>query len=107
MAIEITNGINKHPPRIDSLLIFGRDTLIHRTTKEEYYWMLMFEENIENLLFEWRVKTADDNRVGIANRFCPSNTSAFGLWCDRARSEKGYKMSLQQISISERTHKKA
>ncbi len=61
MAIEITNGINKHTPRIDSLLIFGRDALIHCTTKEEYYWMLMFEENIKNLLFEWRVETADNN----------------------------------------------
>ena len=61
VAFKITNGINKHTTLIDSLLIFGRDALIHRTTKEEYYWMLMFEENIENLLFEWRVKTADDN----------------------------------------------
>ena len=79
MAFKITNGINKHTPLIDSLLIFGRDALIHCTTKEEYYWMLMFEENIKNLLFEWRVKTADDNRVGFTDRFCPSNTSAFGL----------------------------
>lgn len=46
-------------------------------------------------------------RVGFTDRFCPSNTSAFGLWCDRARSEEGYKMSLQQIRISERAHKKS
>ena len=43
MAIEITNGINKHTPLIDSLLIFGGDALIHCTTKEEYDRMLMFE----------------------------------------------------------------
>ena len=43
VAFKITNGINKHTTLIDSLLIFGRDTLIHRTTKEEYDRMLMFK----------------------------------------------------------------
>ena len=43
VAFKITNGINKHTTLIDSLLIFGRDTLIHCTTKEEYDRMLMFK----------------------------------------------------------------
>lgn len=43
VAFKITNGINKHTPLIDSLLIFGRNALIHCTTKEEYDRMLMFK----------------------------------------------------------------
>ena len=61
VAFKITNGINKHTALIYSLLILGRDALIHCAAKEEYDRMLMFELTIENLLFVWRVKATDDN----------------------------------------------
>ena len=107
VAFVVSHSINKHTTFVYGFLILHRNSLVHSSTKEEYNGMFMFKKESEQSLFEWRVEAADDNRICFTNIFCPGNNSAFGFRCDRARSEEGYKMSLQQISISERTHKKA
>ena len=107
VAFIISYSIYKHTTFVYGFLILHRNTLVHSPTKEEYNGMFMFKKESEQFLFEWRVEAADDNRICFTNIFCPGNNSAFGFRCDRTRSEEGYKMSLQQISISERAHKKA
>ena len=66
----------------------------------------MFEQNIENPLFEGRMKATNNNGVGFAHHLCPSDTPIFGFERNSRRGKEGNKMAFQQVGISERTHKK-
>ncbi len=107
VATIIAHRNNQHSPLLYCLLVLRRDSLIHCTTEKEYYGVFMFEKEVENSFFEWRVKSADNHRVCFAHRFCPSNTSTFGFGRNRTRGEEGNKMMFPQIGISKRVHKKA
>ena len=107
MATIIAHRNNQHSPLLYCLLVLRRDSLIHCTTEKEYNGVFLFEKEVENSLFERRVKTADNNRVCFAYRFCPSNTAVFGFGRNRTRGKEGNKMAFPQIGISKRVHKKA
>ena len=107
MTANIAHRIYQHSPLVYCLLVLRRDSLIHCTTKKEYNGVFLFEKEVENSLFERRVKSADNHRVCFAYRFCPSNTAVFGFGCNRTRGKEGYKMAFPQIGISKRVHKKA
>ena len=62
--------------------------------------MLALEEKGQNLFFEWRVKTTDDNLVGLANGFCPLASELGVMWRRLAGGEECHKWSIQKLCIS-------
>lgn len=43
MALKITDGLYQHTTFIDCILKFCRHALVHCTTEEEYYRVLVFK----------------------------------------------------------------
>ena len=48
-----------------------RDLLIKCSSKHKNHGVMPFEQVVQNLFFEWGVKAADDNFVGLADVSCP------------------------------------
>ena len=62
--------------------------------------MMVFEQVVQNLFFEWGVKAANDNFVGLANGFGPSQRQLRVVWRRFPRSEECHQLSIEQVLIS-------
>ena len=54
-------------PLVKSRLQVWRNLLIECSPKRKNHGMMSFEQVVKNLFFEWGVKAADDNLVGLAD----------------------------------------
>ena len=62
--------------------------------------MVPFEQVVQDLFFEWGVKAADDDFVGLANGFGPSQSQLRVVWRCFPRSEECHQLSIEQVLIS-------
>ena len=62
--------------------------------------MVPFEQVVQNLFFEWGVKAADDDFVGLADGFGPLQRQLRVVWRCFPRSEECHQSSIEQVLIS-------
>ncbi len=62
--------------------------------------MMPFEQVIQNLFFEWGVKAAYDNFVGLADVGSPLQCQLRVVWRCFPRSEECHQLSVEQVLIS-------
>lgn len=75
------------------------DLLIKRSAERKNNRMLAFEQVVQNLFFEWGVKAADDNFVGLADRFSPLQRQLRVVWRCFPRGEECHQLSIEQVLI--------
>ena len=85
---------------IKSRLQMWRDLLIKYSSECENNGVLAFKQVVQNLFFEWGVKAADDDFVGLANRFGPLQCQLRVVWRCFPRSEECHQLSIEQVLIS-------
>ena len=62
--------------------------------------MMPFEQVIQNLFFEWGVKAADNDFVGLADVSSPLQRQLRVVWRCFTRSEECHQLSIEQVLIS-------
>ena len=67
MARVATERNKQQIPLVKSRLQVWRDLLIKRSAKRKNHGMMPFEQVVQNLFFEWGMKAADDDFVGLAD----------------------------------------
>ena len=67
MARVATKRNKQQIPLVKSRLQVWRNLLIKCSTERKNYGMVPFEQVVQNLFFEWGVKAADDDFVGLAD----------------------------------------
>ena len=73
---------------IKSRLQVRRDLLIKCSAECENNGVLAFEQVVQNLFFEWGMKAADDDFVGLADVSCPLQRQLRVVWRCFPRSEE-------------------
>lgn len=63
--------------------------------------MLVFEQNVEDSLFEGRVEAADDHIVGLAYLLCPLHGTLRHLLGRFARGKEGDQVAVEQLFITQ------
>ena len=63
----------------------------------------MFEENMKDFFFEWGVKAANDNFVGLADVGSPLQCQLRVVWRCFTRSEECHQSSVEQVLISDQS----
>ena len=71
MACVATERNEQQIPLVKSRLQVWRNLLIKCSTERKNHGMMPFKQIVQNLFFEWGVKAADDNFVGLADVSCP------------------------------------
>ena len=66
MARVATKRNKQQIPLVKCCLQVWRDLLIKRSSERKNNRMLAFEQVVQNLFFEWGVKAADNDFVGLA-----------------------------------------
>ena len=67
MACVATKRNKQQITLIKSRLQVRRDLLIECSSKRKNHGVVPFKQVVQNLFFEWGVKAADDNFVGLAD----------------------------------------
>ena len=67
MARVATKRNKQQIPLVKSRLQVWRDLLVKCSAECENHGVLMFKQIIQNLFFEWGVKAADDDFIGLAD----------------------------------------
>ena len=67
MARVATKRNKQQIPLVKCRLQVRRNLLIKRSSECENHGVLMFKQIIQNLFFEWGMKAADDDFVGLAD----------------------------------------
>ena len=67
MACVAAKRNKQQIPLVKSGLKVWRDLLIKRSSKCKNHGMMVFEQVVQNLFFEWGVKAADNDFVGFAD----------------------------------------
>ena len=88
MARVATKRNKQQLPLVKSRLQMWRDLLIKRSSECENHGVFMFEENVKDFFFEWGVKAADDNFVGLADGFGPLQRQLRVVWRCFTRCEE-------------------
>ena len=71
MARVATKRNKQQIPLIKSRFQVWRDLLIKSSSECKNHGVMPFEQVVQNLFFEWGVKAADDNLVGLADVSSP------------------------------------
>ena len=100
MARVATKRNKQQIPLVKSRLQVWRNLLIKRSAECKNYGMTPFKQEVQNLFFEWGVKAADDDFVGLANRFSPLQRQLRVVWRCFPRSEECHQLSIEQVLIS-------
>ena len=100
MARVATERNKQQIPLVKSRLQVWRDLLIKCSSKCKNDGMMVFEQVVQNRFFEWGMKAADDDFVGLANEFGPSQSQLRVVWRCFPRSEECHQSSIEQVLIS-------
>ena len=84
----------------ESRLQVWRDLLIECPSKCKNNGVVPFEQVVQNLFFEWGVKAADDDFVGLADASSPLQRQLRVVWRCFPRSEECHQLSIEQVLIS-------
>ena len=100
MARVATKRNKQQIPLVKSCLQVWRNLLIECSAECENNGMMVFEQVVQNLFFEWGVKAADDNFVGLADVSSPLQRQLRVVWRSFPRSKECHQRSIQQVLIS-------
>ena len=100
MARVATKRNKEQIPLVKSRLQVRRDLLIKCSSKCKNHGMMPFEQVIQNLFFEWGVKAADNDFVGLADVSSPLQRQLRVVWRCFTRSEECHQLSIEQVLIS-------
>ena len=67
MARVATKRNKEQITLVKSSLQMWRDLLVECSSKCKNHWVLAFKQVVQNLFFEWGVKAADNDLVGLAD----------------------------------------
>ena len=90
MARVATKRNKQQIPLVKSGLKVWRDLLIKRSSKCKNHGVMPFKQIVQNLFFEWGMKAADNDFVGLANRFSPLQRQLRVVWRCFPRSEESH-----------------
>ena len=88
MARVATKRNKQQIPLVKSRLQVRRDLLIKCSSECKNHGMMSFEQVVQNLFFEWGVKAADDNFIGLADVGSPLQCQLRIVWRCFPRSEE-------------------
>lgn len=100
MACVATKRNEQQIPLVKSCLQARWDLLIKCSSKRKNRGVMPFEQVVQNLFFEWGVKAADDDFVGLADGFGPLQCQLRVVWRCFPRSEECHQSSVEQVLIS-------
>lgn len=100
MSRVATKRNKQQIPLVKSRLQVRRDLLIECSAECKNHGMMSFEQVVQNLFFEWGVKATDNDFVGLANGFGPSQRQLRVVWRCFPRSEECHQLSVEQVLIS-------
>ena len=80
MASVATKRNKQQIPLVKSRLQVRRDLLIKSPPKRKNHGMVPFKQVVQNLFFEWGVKAADDDFVGLADASSPLQCQLRVVW---------------------------
>ena len=100
MARVATKRNKQQISLVKSRLQVWRNLLVKCPSKCKNHGMAAFKQIVQNLFFEWGVKAADDNFVGLANGLCPLASELGIVWRRLAGGEECHKWSTQKLCIS-------
>ena len=83
-----------------SRLQVWRDLLIKRSAECKNHGVMPFKQVVQNLFFEWGMKAADDNFVGLADGFSPLQRQLRVVWRCFSRGEECHQLPVEQVLIS-------
>ena len=84
----------------ESRLQVWRDLLIECPSECKNHGMMPFKQVVQNLFFEWGVKAAYDDFVGLADVSSPLQRQLRVVWRCFPRSEECHQLSIEQVLIS-------
>ena len=84
----------------ESRLQVWRDLLIECPSKCKNNGVVPFEQVVQNLFFEWGVKAADDDFVGLADASSPLQRQLRVVWRCFPRCEECHQLPVEQVLIS-------
>ena len=100
MARVATKRNKQQITLIKSRLQVRRNLLVKCPSKCKYHGVMPFEQVVQNLFFEWGVKAADDDFIGLDYFVRPASGEFERLgWCI-TRSEECHQLSVKQVLIS-------
>ena len=100
MARVATKRNKQQIALVKSRLQVWRDLLINRPPECKNHGTAAFEQVVQNLFFEWGVKAADDDLIGLADGFGPLQRQLRVVWRCFPRSEECHQLSIEQVLIS-------
>ena len=100
MARVATKRNKQQIPLVKCRLQVRRDLLIKRSSECENHGVLTFKQIVQNLFFEWGMKAADNDFVGLADGFGPLQCQLRVVWRCFTRSEECHQLSIEQVLIS-------
>ena len=100
MACVATKRNKQQIPLIKSRLQVWRDILIKCPSKCKNHGVVPFEQVAQNLFFEWGVKAADDDFVGLADVGSPLQRQLRVVWRCFTRCEECHQLPIEQVLIS-------
>ena len=100
MACVVTKRNKQQIALVKSGLQVWWNFLIKCSSKCENNGMVPFEQVVQNLFFEWGMKAADDNFVGLADVSSPLQRQLRVVWRCFPRSEECHQLSVEQVLIS-------
>ena len=100
MARVATKRNKQQISLVKSRLQVWRNLLIKCSAECENHGVFMFEENVKDFFFEWGMKAADNDFVGLADRFGPLQRQFRVVWRCFPRCEECHQLSVEQVLIS-------
>ena len=100
MARVATKRNKQQIPLVKSRLQVWRDLLIKCPSERKNHGVMPFKQVVQNLFFEWGVKAADDDFVGLADGFGPLQRQLRVVWRCFTRCEECHQLPIEQVLIS-------
>ena len=76
------------------------DFAVERTPQGHHYRAALGKQNLQHGTFDGRMKSADDNLVGLGDFVCPSVGEGKGLGWRITRCEECHQLPVEQVLIS-------
>ena len=100
MARVATKRNKEQIPLVKSRLQVWRNLLIECSPKRKNHRVMPFKQVVQDLFFEWGVKAADDDFVGLADGLGPLQRQLRVVWRCFPRCEECHQLSVEQVLIS-------
>ena len=78
----------------------GWNSTIERTPQSDNDGVLLRQQNSQHSTFDGRMKSADDNPIGVGYFMRPASSKIKCFGWRRTRGEEGHQIPLQQFPIS-------